>query len=124
MGGDTITRVCQMPVAFQERGNISMIDLIRESGYLRDYQNVTEAAIDAFLRRHPELTSHWIQYSQDQRCSPAWYLVGPRDGHPDLRWTVGRHPSSPKKEWSFPDHIAACAFFIKQEAESLRSMCN
>jgi hypothetical protein len=109
-----------MPITFHERGDVSMIDLIRESSYVKDWQTVKEQHIESYLRECPRLVEEWIQYSEDQRCSPAWYILRPSEGKPNEGWIVGRHPTAPQNACRFSNPFAACACFIKLEAEELR----
>jgi hypothetical protein len=117
--------VCRMPIEFHRR-NISMVGLIDETGYVSLAGEITQAVLEEHLRQHPELVAVWVQYSEDQRCSPA-YGLGGRDtvGDPTKDWHVSYwDPHDPTKCWDriFPDQFAACAIFIKCEAGSLADL--
>jgi hypothetical protein len=111
--------VCRLPIAFQARGNISMVGLIEETGYSALADDVTESVLEERLRRHPELVPVWVQYSEDQRCTPAFGLSGPAE--PAKDWRVFYRDHDPANRWdrAFPDQFTACAFFIKRNAERL-----
>jgi len=114
-----------MPIALQARGNVSMIGLIDESGYSALAVHVTESVLEEHLRRHPELVPVWVQYSEDQRCTPALGIFGPNAVVDTARdWRVFYWDSDPANRWdrTFPDQFAACAFFIKRNAERLVSI--
>jgi hypothetical protein len=110
-----------MPITFRDRGDISMIALLQEVSDLAAGSEIPIADIEAYLRAHPELVESWLGYSQDQRCSPSWYLAEPgagldgKDG-----WRVG-YFSLKKRETErvFSDEFAACAFFIARQVEQL-----
>ena len=111
--------LCRMPVVFRERGHISMVQLVRDSGFDRSFSTVLESDINAHLRENSELVEAWVGYSQDQRCSPAWYLSGPGDGLEGLRsWSVGYYSNEgAAPETTFSDEFEACAFFIVRNLE-------
>src|SRR5688572_28923518 len=69
--------VCRMPIAFRARCNVSMVGLIEENGYSALADDITELVLEEHLRQHPELVAVWVQYSEDQRCSPAYGISGP-----------------------------------------------
>lgn len=117
--------LCRMPIAFQAQGNVSMVRLIEESGYSALADDVTELVLEEHLRRHPELVSIWVQYSEDQRCTPAFAISGPNTaGEPSKDWRVFYWDHDPGNRWDriFPDQFTACAFFIKRNAERLVSI--
>jgi hypothetical protein len=114
-----------MPIAFHARGNVSMVGLIEESGYSGLADDVTELVLEEYLRHHPELVPVWLQYSDDQRCTPAFGLSGPgAAGDPPNDWRVFYWHDDPAKRWdlAFTDQFAACAFFIKRNAERVISI--
>jgi hypothetical protein len=121
MRDDTVRAVCEMAQAFAARGDVSMADLLVESGYLRDAESADEPAIERHLRVDPALVDSWARYSADQRAAPAWYMLEPETagGH----WVVGHLAASGShaERRSFENSFAACAFYVKRVAESLRS---
>jgi len=101
-----------------ELGNVSMVDLLKSSGYLQEPSTVQEEALEAGLRAHPELIETWVRYSVDKRTSSGWYLRAPFDLRDSAGWFVGHLPDQPER--SFPDGFKACSFFIKQEIEAIQ----
>jgi hypothetical protein len=124
MSSPMVDALCRMPIAFKDRGDISMVALLRESGYDAVNSGISERDVEAHLRRNPDLVQTWVAFSEDQRCSPAWYLAKPgagldgKDG-----WRVGYHTSG---QWSperlFPDEYEACAFFIMRIVQQLSTL--
>lgn len=118
---DVVTAVCRMPIDFHERRDISMADLIWEIEYPRFATEITEDVLEEHVRAHPDLLGVWVQYSEDQRCSPAWMLGG-RDsvGDPTREWHVSYWHEDPAKRSDrvFDDQFGACAYFIKRQADS------
>jgi len=113
--------LCRLPVAFKAHGNISMSALLRESGYTKTDSQVSEQDIEACLRDDPSLVGAWLAYSEDQRCSPAWYLARPGAGLDGREgWRVGDSDSGRRlPERAFPNEFAACAFFVSRFIDGL-----
>jgi hypothetical protein len=121
MSKSILDSLCRMPADFHERGNVSMVALLTESGYDPARSGISETTIEEHLRQHPELVPIWVHYSEDQRCSPAWYLVGPGAGLDGQQsWCVGFYaPQGRLPERAFPNEFAASAFFIMRQVEEL-----
>ncbi len=114
--------LCRMPIEHVRRGNVSMVGLLRESGYLEDLEDLDAALFEAWLRANPEYLDSWLFYSNDQRSSPTWYLHEP--GQSESRWAIGYVTGKPDHEMLFyPDRFAATAQFIKKYVESLTENC-
>jgi hypothetical protein len=110
---ELLFRVCLLPQEFRRRGDVSMIDLVRDSGYLRSPNAVTEGDLERYFRGNPDAIDAWLLESMDQRCAPAWYLVEPSD-HAG-QWTVGYLTTSGQRtrEALYGDGTKACASFVK-----------
>jgi hypothetical protein len=115
----TIKAVCEMAKTFGEAGHISMLTLLKESGYLENADLISEMQILEYVRKHSDLINTWLQYAEDKRTSQGWYVKSPVENQkiPDV-WIVGYYPNGEINE--FRDVASACAFFIKQEMEQLR----
>jgi len=109
---DVMTKICEIPIDFERRQDVSMLQLMAESGYPRHRREITEPNIQSYLKTHPELIDAWERYSDDQRCSPSWAFRGK---------TVAYIGSSgrPESEQLYPDAIMACAAFVKRIMEML-----
>ena len=92
MKSTVIEKLCQMPLACRERGDVSMADLLAESGYTDCPDDITEGDLEKHIREHPDLIQLWLVESEDQRCTPAWYLKAPAEGSPARGWVVGFYP--------------------------------
>jgi hypothetical protein len=115
----TIRAVCEMAKQFEERGNVSEIALLRESGYLENPDQITEADILEYLRHYPDLINTWLLQSQNKRTTHSWYMKSPDDNDSQSNvWIVGFYPGDEIHE--FRDEASACAFYVKQEAEQIR----
>jgi hypothetical protein len=98
-----------------------MAQLVRDAGYDLSNPNVSNGDITSHLRKNPDLVRIWVQYSEDQRSSPAWYLSGPGEGRERLQtWSVGYYcGDGGAPEVQFEDEFEACAFFIMRNLEQL-----
>jgi hypothetical protein len=72
---DLVTRICRLPVAFNSCGDVSVIQLLDESGYLASPTSLTVDAVSTVLSRSPELTDAWLSYAEDKRMSSGWYVT-------------------------------------------------
>lgn len=111
-----VERVCNLPIDFA-MGDISLIQLVRQSGYLEAPDLLASPTLQAHLRSNPELLHAWLQLSADNRSSPAWYFVSahesPRHKH-SSGYVVG---FSEGGEQLFDDPVDACANYILHKLE-------
>lgn len=107
--------VCRIASDFHRLDNVSVLDLLRESGYLQSPAVLVQELEDA-LRSYPDLIDEWARLSEDKRTGSGWYIRRP--GSQDAEWIVGYYPRG--REHRFSDRFKACAFFIKQEVEGYR----
>jgi hypothetical protein len=113
--------VCRMVSDFRRLGNRSMVDLVKASGYVQAHGIITEQLLQAHFEAEPDLIRAWLGYGYDRRTKYGYYFLGPdntsqRGGD----WVVGYYPSG--NEQHFSEGSAACARFVKLEAENLRYM--
>ncbi len=118
---NTLEAVCRMAESLRRRQDISMAALLKESGYSLNSAAVTPVSVESYLRAHPELVPVWSAYSEDQRGTPACYLVCRNARVGELEWVVGYMggPGAAPTERLFPDEYSACAYFICRTVESL-----
>ncbi len=113
----SIEAICRMPEDFRRRGDVSMIKLLEESGYLNAAAQMTEDTLRRYVAAHPDTIDSWAGFSEDERASEGWYLLRPQ--YPEARgsWVVGFHPSGPRKSYS--SGAEACAAYIKRYVDDL-----
>ncbi|MRR29366.1 hypothetical protein EG834_03310 [bacterium] len=117
---DVISNICLMPTDFRTNGKKSMIQLLKESGYLGHENAITKDDIKRFLTDHPDLIESWETYSSDKRVSEGWYLL-----HEESVWIVGYETAitkpggREKKRYSFSSASEACAVFIVNELRQM-----
>ena len=93
--------------------------LLKESGYFDFHDHVHENQIMEILKKKPELIQDWLQWSDDQRCSPTTYFTRGDDG-----WCfIGKYPEIKEfTEINTKDEFYACAVFIKLQTEQIRKL--
>ena len=114
---DTISGLIRLPRKFKSRGNVSIQDLLQETGYFEIHDEVSSERIHEELIQHPECVDEWMSYSEDKRSSSGWYLKQKdRD-----TYVVGFYNGKGGKnaQIRYADRIDACAAFIKHEAEDI-----
>ena len=99
---ESIQRICSLPVTFRG-GDQSAYDLVRNSGAA--HRCLTAEALLPVLQSNPDLVDAWLMWSEDQRCTPAYYFI--EEGE---KYVVGRYPGKDRAE--FDDRLTACADFI------------
>jgi hypothetical protein len=120
MNNSVIDALCRMPVIFKDTGETTMVALLTVSRYTRNSE-ITEEHIEAHLRQHPHLVTAWVDYSDEQRSLPAWYLMRP--GAESSEWRVDYLAARElPQEHPFADEFAACAFFIMRKVEELSKL--
>jgi hypothetical protein len=113
--------VCHMASDFRRLHDRSMLDLLKSSGYLDAHDAITEQHLQALFEAKPDLIHSWIVHSGNRRTRYGYYFLGPDNtSHRGGDWMVGYYPGG--KEEHFSDGPAACARFVKLEAENLRYM--
>ena len=98
-------------------GSMSTYELVRQTGYLEVYDEISEAGIRDTLARYPECADQWISYSEDKRTTSGWYIKQEEDAY-----KVGYlSPKGAKEiEIRYANRSDACAAFIKHELEDIR----
>jgi hypothetical protein len=114
------TDIVKIPRTLQIRRDMSIVALLKEMGYLELYDQVSVSDIREALTRDPACVQEWMNYSEDQRC-PGWYLRLNEEG----LYEVGFFDHNADPHYShrvqYESAMDACAVFIKQEIEGVRS---
>jgi hypothetical protein len=112
----TIHEIIHLPENFTKLGNISSVNLLKQSGYFGNYDNVQIKEIVAVLSESPELVDVWIYWCQDKRTPTGWCFN--KDAG---NYTVYYYPSQgDSKKKTYLNPIEDCAEFIKLEIEDIR----
>jgi len=114
---ETIENICLIPKKLKDRDDISMVDLFFEVGGQSAVENSTELDLSQVLRNRPDLVDQWLQLSEDNRSTPAWYFRKTEDS---TMWEVGYYPDG--KIIYFDNPIDACASYIYNYLKQLSSI--
>jgi len=116
---ETIRRLIHLPHELHRINTVSIIELLRESSYFDNYNNISVENIHDALNLYPECVNEWMQYSEDKRASSGFYIKQEECKKYIIGFinVNGNHNFQPVV---YDDRIEACAFFIKKEAESIR----
>jgi len=115
---DVVANLINFPSRFNSPGNVSIYNILKETGYFEMHDQVSDDIIYNALSQHPEHIDEWINYSQDKRTSSGWYFK--EEGKDSYIVGYFGGTDSEKVQLRFTDRIAACAAFIKQESEAIR----
>ena len=115
---DTIDGLINIPRRFNSVGNMSIYNLLKETGYFEIHDQISVKNILNVLAQYSECVEDWIVYSENQRCSPCWYIK-PQD---DQKYVVGFYEEGNHTETEYSDRLEACAIYIKHEIESTRAL--
>jgi hypothetical protein len=117
---DIAMQIVTMPRRFHSLGSMSIFSLLEETGYFELHDQISEDDIRTALLCCPECVQEWMQYCSDKRTSSGWYI---RLNDEEL-YEIGYFDIKADHDTNrvqYKDAIDACAAFIKQEIESIRS---
>jgi hypothetical protein len=119
---DIIAGLIHLPRRFNSLGNVSIHDLLKETGYFEMHDQVSEESIHEALAQQPECVDEWISYSEDKRSSTGWYLKQEDGDTYVVGYFAGKNGEH--TQFRYAKRIAACAAFIKRESENIRHNVN
>ena len=112
-----IQHIVRIPRTMVEKQDVSFYALLKESGYFEMHDQTTVGAIREALLQRPEFVNDWIQYSEDQRCHPSWFIQ-----QTGAEYEVGfvSLEANDVPVTKYSDRFEACATFIKHLIEMMR----
>ena len=115
---DTVIDLIYIPRKFEDLGNVSIYSLLCDSGYFETHSQISERTIREALRAHPETVDEWMRFSEDKRTNAGWYFRPSQKGY-EVGYFSRSQGSVKSAEYS--DRTEACAVFIKNEIEDIRT---
>jgi hypothetical protein len=115
---DVIQKIISLPKVFNDLSDVSIFELIKETGYFQMHDQILEQNIREELNRHPEYVKEWLNYSEDKRSDSGYYFKqDDRDNY-----VVGYYDKKNRKQPKriYTNQIEACASFVKNEIEDIR----
>ena len=116
---DIAAQIAALARKFRTLANVSISSLLKTTGYLQVYDQISQAEIRAALVRCPECSEEWIQYSEDKRTN-GWYITQDDDGRYEVGYVA--EDGHRNRQRHYNDRIDACASFIKHEIEDIRRL--
>jgi len=113
---DTINKIILLPRLFNNLKDVSICELLKETGYFEFYNKITEELIYEKLSQFVECVNEWILYSEDKRTGSGYYII--QEGKYFLIGYFDGKEKLMKKKYT--NKIEACAFYIKNEIEEIR----
>ncbi len=114
-----VDKICQIPRQLKELQNISVYDLLKNSGYFESPESITIEFIEYYLSNSKNLINDWFVYSSDKRCSTGWYFC---ENSEKSRYTVGfLNNGKAEQEKHFENLTKACASFIQKEINDMKT---
>lgn len=104
-----------LPVALRLRGGVTLLQLVRETGYPDQPAEIGVAEIRSGLAGREGILAVWLEYSRGKDANWGWFFEGPYQGF----FLTGSRTRSLEGPINTPDAAEACAYFIKAELDSI-----
>lgn len=115
---DTIDGLINIPRRFNSVGNMSIYNLLKETGYFEIHDQISVKNILNVLAQYSECVEDWIVYSEDKRIGSGWYFKQ-EDNQKYVVGCLSEEGNITHKEYS--NRLEACAIFIKHEIDDIRT---
>lgn len=113
--GSVLEAIYSLPVVFRLRGPVSLLQLVRETGYPGLPREIGVDEIRSGLREREGIIAAWLEYSRQKDANWGWYFEGP---YQDF-YLTGSRTRSLEGPVNTRDATEACAYFIKAELDSI-----
>ncbi len=100
-------------------GTVSAVELVERSDYRGRRDEVTVERLADCLAQHPDWMRAWLDYSEDKRSSPGWYIEGRDATESRVGYYEGRSSRPPMQ---FDDKVRACAEFVHLEVDDIAGL--
>jgi hypothetical protein len=110
-----LEEIYALPVVFRLHGNISLLQLVRATGYAGQQPEVGVEEIRAGLAGREGIIAVWLEYSREKDPDWGWFFQGPYQGF----YLTGSRTRSLEGPINTRDAGEACAYFIKAELDSI-----
>lgn len=113
-----VKNVISIPIDFHKTGNMSAVDLLRQSGYLQFQNEITVNDLYSQLKSEPDLIYSWLLWSLDKRTNIGWFILQRKH-----TYTVGYNNNKAiTRKKIFINKYKASAYFISKEIEQISSL--
>jgi hypothetical protein len=107
--------IYSLPVEFMLHGNVSLLQLVRLTGYADQQPEIGVDEIRAGFAGREGIIAVWQEYSREKDPDWGWFFQGPYQGF----YLTGSRTRSLEGPINTPDAEEACAYFIKAELDSI-----
>ena len=107
--------IYSLPVGFKLRGSVSLLHLVRETGYPGRRAEIGVDEIRSGIAGRTGIIAVWQEYSGEKDADWGWYFQGPHQGF----YLTGSRTRSLEAPINTRDVAEACAYFIKAELDSI-----
>jgi hypothetical protein len=118
---DIATEIVTIPRKFHT-SDMSIFDLLKETGYFELHNEVSVSDIRNALARDPACVQEWMQYIDDQRCSSSWYFALNDKNLYEVGFYDSNADPARSNQVAYDNAMDACAAFIKHQIESIRTL--
>lgn len=113
--GSVLEAIYSLPVVIRLRGGVSLLQLVRETGYPGLQPELGVEDIRAGLAGRDGIVAVWLEYSREKDADWGWFFQGPYQGF----FLTGSRTRSLEGPVNTRDATEACAYFIKAELDSI-----
>ena len=113
--GSILEAIYSLPVEFKLRGSVSLLQLVRETGYPGRWAEIRVDELRSGIANREGIIAVWQQYSREKDADWGWYFQGPHQGF----YLTGSRTRSLEGPVNTRDAAEACAYFIKAELDSI-----
>jgi hypothetical protein len=113
--GSVLEAIYSLPVVFRLQGNVSLLQLVRATGYPVLQPEIGVEEIRAGLAGREGIIAVWLEYSREKDPDWGWFFQGPYQGF----FLTGSRTRSLEGPINTRDAAEACAYFIKAELDSI-----
>jgi hypothetical protein len=113
--GSILEAIYSLPIGFKLHGTVSLLQLVRETGYPGQQPGIAVPEIQAGIAGRQGIIAAWLEYSREKNPDWGWFFEGPYQGI----FLTGSRTRSLEGPISTPDAAEACAYFIKAELDSI-----
>ena len=114
----TINGLIHLAHKFDSVGDVSIYNLLKETGYFENHDKIFIKNIRAALKNHPECVDDWMLYSDNKRSRSGWYFKQKGTKGYIVGYLSENKGGNACKEFS--NRVDACALFIKHEVDDIK----
>lgn len=107
--------IFSLPMAFKLRAHVSLLQLVRETGYPTQQAEIGIDEIKSGIAGREGIVAAWLEHSCAKEPDWGWFFQGPYQGF----YLTGSRTRSLEGPLNTCDATEACAYFIKAELDSI-----